>query len=136
MTQPQFQPESQPEPQAQPKPKESVRLVSPFQEPVAQQPAPQPVVITSEAMASVTRELAGIPDFEGKEVEVTAAKITSVAALEINDAAWKMDEYVRMVIEGRVVKVEHTVNEKTGKLARIHTVKAVDSKVLGWGDSA
>lgn len=122
----------------QPQP-EPVRLVSPFQEPGStQQPvAPRPALqVTAETMKAVTRDLASIPDFEGKEVEVTAAKITSVAALEINDAAWHMDEYVRMVIEGRVVKVEHAVNEKTGKLARIHTIKAVDSKVLGWGEDS
>lgn len=123
----------------QPQP-ESVRLVSPFQEPGStQQPvAPRPaLVVSSETLAAVARDLAaGIPDFEGKEVEVTSAKITSVAALDINDAAWHMDEYVRMVVEGRVVKVEHAVNEKTGKLARIHTIKVVDSKVLSWSEDS
>ena len=73
-----------------------------------------------------------LPQFEGKEVEFTAAKITSVAGLEIEDSVWPMDHYVRMVIEARVVGIDHKVNEKTGKLGRVHLLKAVDSKVIPW----
>ena len=76
----------------------------------------------------------GIPTFEGKEVEYTAAKITSVGGLEIDDSVWRVDEYVRMVVECRVVAVDHKVNEKTGKLGRVHLLKAIDSKVIAWED--
>lgn len=75
-----------------------------------------------------------IPHFEGKEVEFTAAKITSVAGLEIDDEVWKVDQYVRMVVECRVVAVDHKVNEKTGKLGRVHLLKAIDSKVVPWDE--
>jgi hypothetical protein len=70
--------------------------------------------------------------FEGKNVKATAAKITSVAGLEIDDSVWRVDQYVRMVVECRVVAVDHKVNEKSGVLARVHLLKAIDSKVLPW----
>ena len=73
-----------------------------------------------------------LPTFEGKEVEFTAAKITSVAGLEIDDAVWPVDHYVRMVVECRVVGIDHKVNEKTGKLGRVHLLKAIDSTVVAW----
>ncbi len=116
---------------------------SPFQEPaepevVAAKPAiaePRTVTIDASQIEAVTKALGGIPDFEGKEVEFTAAKITSVAGLEIDDAVWRVDDYIRMVVECRVVAVHHSVNEKTGKLGRVHTIKAIDSKVLSDWDS-
>lgn len=73
-----------------------------------------------------------LPTFEGKEVEFTAAKITSVAGLEIEDAVWPVDHFVRMVVECRVVGIDHKVNEKTGKLGRVHMLKAIDSQVVAW----
>jgi len=73
-----------------------------------------------------------LPQFEGKDVEYTGAKITSVGSLEIDDAVWPVDHYVRMVVECRVVGIDHKVNEKTGKLGRVHVLKAIDSKVIDW----
>lgn len=75
-----------------------------------------------------------IPDFEGKEVSATKAKITSTASLEVDDRVFHVDDYVRMVIEGRVVNVAHNVNDKSGDLERIHTIKAIDSRVLEWDE--
>lgn len=75
-----------------------------------------------------------IPDFEGKNVAQTKAKISSVAALEIDDQTWRVDDFIRMQIEGRVIAVDHKVDEKTGHLVRVHTVKAVDCTLLPWGD--
>lgn len=75
---------------------------------------------------------ATLPTFEGKEVEFTAAKITSVAGLEIDDAVWPVDKYIKMIVECRVVGIDHKVNEKTGKLGRVHLLKAIDSTVVPW----
>lgn len=73
-----------------------------------------------------------LPKFEGKEVGFTGAKITSVGSLEIEDAIWPVDHYVRMVVECRVVGIDHKVNEKTGLLGRVHVLKAIDSQVIAW----
>jgi len=74
-----------------------------------------------------------IPSFEGKEVALTKAKITSIA-LRIEDRVFRVDEYVRMYIEGRVSGIDHKVNDKTGGLERIHVIKAIDGKVVEWDD--
>jgi hypothetical protein len=72
----------------------------------------------------------GIPEFEGETVELTAAKVTSASALEIDDQAWRMDNYVELVVTCRVVGVDHKVNDKTGKLTRVHTLKVVEPPVV------
>ena len=76
-----------------------------------------------------------IPTFEGKKVSFTKAKITSVTGLEIDDQVFRLDEYVRMEIEGRIVAIDHTVNDKTGHMERVHLIKAIDSKVIPWDES-
>lgn len=93
-------------------------------------PAPQAVSIQHEQREGKTGST--LPTFEGKEVEYTAAKITSVAGLEIDDAVWPVDHFVRMVVECRVIGIDHKVNEKTGKLGRVHMLKAIDSQVVAW----
>jgi hypothetical protein len=104
---------------------------------LAEPEGPRTITINAGDMERVTKHLAGIPDFEGKEVEFTAAKIVSVGALEVDDMVWRIDDYVRMVVECRVLKVGHDVNEKTGKLVRVHTLKAIDTKVLkSWDEPA
>jgi hypothetical protein len=73
-----------------------------------------------------------IPDFEGQEVSFTKGKITSVSGLEIGDQVFRMDETVRMVVESRVIGIDHKVNATTGKLERVHLMKALDSVVIAW----
>lgn len=72
-----------------------------------------------------------IPRFEGQEVAFTKAKVTSVSGLEIGDEVFRMDDTVRMVVEARVVGIDHKVNSE-GKLERIHNLKALDSIVIDW----
>lgn len=74
---------------------------------------------------------APIPNFEGEEVSATKGKITSVSGLEVGDQVFRMDETVRMVVECRVVGVDHKVNA-AGKLERVHMMKALDSVVIDW----
>ena len=74
---------------------------------------------------------ASIPAFEGEEVAATKGKITSVAGLEVGDQVFRMDETVRLVVECRVVGVDHKVNTQ-GKLERVHNFKAIDSVVIDW----
>lgn len=75
---------------------------------------------------------AHIPAFEGKDVSFTKAKLTSTSNLEVDDQVFRVDEYVRMEIEGRVVDVAHRVNQTTGALERVHTIKAIEATVLPW----
>lgn len=72
-----------------------------------------------------------IPRFEGEDVTFTKAKITSVSGLEIGDQVFRMDQVVRMVVEARVVGIDHKVNAE-GRLERIHQMKALDSIVIDW----
>lgn len=70
--------------------------------------------------------------FEGKNVTSTAATITSVSSLDILDQVLPVDAILRMEVDVRVIGIRHVVNDKTGKLARMHVLKAIDSKLLPW----
>jgi hypothetical protein len=72
-----------------------------------------------------------IPAFEGEEVFATKAKITSVGGLEIGDRVFRLDESVKLIIEARVVGIDHKPNAQ-GKLERHHLLKAIDSLVIAW----
>ena len=74
---------------------------------------------------------ASIPAFEGEEVAATKGKITSVSGLEVGDQVFRLDETVRMVVECRVIGIDHKVNA-AGKLERVHNFKALDSVVIDW----
>jgi hypothetical protein len=86
--------------------------------------APQLIVSTS--------EVSGLPDFEGQPVDFTRVKLSSVSKLEAGEQFSRIDDTVRMFVEGRVVRVDHVVDELTGKLMRVHTVKVVDAIQLPW----
>lgn len=73
-----------------------------------------------------------IPRFEGKEVATTKLVIGSARNLDIDDRVLRTDAIVRVAIEGRVTGVHHRVNERTGELERIQTVKAIDVEFLPW----
>lgn len=82
------------------------------------------------------RSASGLPKFEGHEVDFTRLKLTSASDLEVNDEAHHIDDIVRLQVEGRVVRVDHVVDEKTGHLKRVHTVKVSEAIELGWEQSA
>jgi hypothetical protein len=75
-----------------------------------------------------------LPTFEGQIVESARLKLTSVAKLEVggDDVFSRIDDIVRLFVEGRVVRVDHVVDELTGQLQRIQTVKVVDAIQLPW----
>ena len=72
-----------------------------------------------------------IPSFEGQVVAGTKAKL-GAAVLDIDDAFYSLDEVVRFTIEARVTNVNHVVNDVTGLLQRVHTLKLVDASPLTW----
>lgn len=74
----------------------------------------------------------GLPDFEGQTVHATRVKLSSVGKLEAGDQVSRIDDTVRMYVEGKVVRVEHVVDEPSGELMRIHTIKVIDAVQLPW----
>lgn len=72
----------------------------------------------------VPPEGAVIPMFGGKEVRASMLRMTA-ATVELDDQVIGIDDIVRIVIEGRVTSVNHQVNERTGDLERLHTVRAL-----------
>lgn len=76
-----------------------------------------------------------IPTFEGKAVEATRLKITSVGGgLEI-DAVLRMDDIIRVVVEARVADIRHQVNEKTGSLVRHQSARVISAALIPWDEN-
>lgn len=76
-----------------------------------------------------------LPKFEGEEVNDLRAKLTSTNGLEISDDPHRMDQTVAMVVVGRVTRVDHVVDERSGKLARVETFKVVEATEIDWDDA-
>lgn len=73
-----------------------------------------------------------IPDFEGQPVDFTKAKLTSASNLEIADQVLRLDDIVRAYVDCRVVRIDHVINERTGKLERVHTFKVIDATLVPY----
>jgi hypothetical protein len=74
--------------------------------------------------------------FEGKPVSAIRLRFTGLSApLECADRVAGVDDLVRVSIEGRVVAVDHKVDDKTGELIRVQTVKPLDMDFLPFDDS-
>lgn len=68
-----------------------------------------------------------IPQFEGRPVDHTMVKVRGAVPLDdLNDVVLGMDDCVQMISTFRVVGVDHTVDEKTGNLVRLQTLKPVE----------
>lgn len=78
------------------------------------------------------RPIPPIPAFEGKPVHATTLKITSTTNLECEDQVLHHDDIIRIVVDARVTRVSHDVNEKTGELERVQTAKALDASIVPW----
>lgn len=79
----------------------------------------------------VTTE-SGIPNFEGEAVDYARIKLAAVSRVDVGDAWSRIEDTVRMYVEGRVTAVHHAVDEVSGKLVRVHTIKVVDARQLPW----
>lgn len=71
-----------------------------------------------------------IPLFEGKLVDGTTLKVTNASVLDLTDVVLGVDDVIRIVVEARVVGVNHIVHEPSGKLLRVHTAKAYDARLV------
>jgi hypothetical protein len=72
-----------------------------------------------------------IADFEGAPVHFAKAKVTSAAGLEVGDKILKIDDKVVLVLELRCTGVEHKVDQNSGKMTRLQTLRAIDAFVVG-----
>jgi hypothetical protein len=72
--------------------------------------------------------------FEGHEVMTTKVRLSSTLGLDINNVVLHTDDIVRLVVEARVTGISHQVNERTGDLERIQTVKAIEVTLTPWDD--
>lgn len=73
-----------------------------------------------------------LPDFEGQKVEGLLAKLTSVSGLEISDEIHRIDDTIRLLVTGRITRVDHVVNAKTGRLERVETIAVSECFQVPW----
>lgn len=73
-----------------------------------------------------------LPNFEGEPVHGLRAKLTSTTNLELGEAHHRLDETVRMLVTGRVTRVDHVVDERSGQLLRVETFKVVEAIEVPW----
>lgn len=68
-----------------------------------------------------------IPTFEGRPVEGTAVRMSGAAPLDdLVDVVLGVDDVVQMLSMFRVVGVRHEVEQKTGKLVRVHILRPTE----------
>lgn len=75
---------------------------------------------------------ARLPQFEGEDVHGLRAKLTSATQLELGDDHHRLDATVRMLVTGRVTRVDHVVEERSGQLYRVETFKVVEAVEVPW----
>lgn len=81
---------------------------------------------------SISGTESGLPDFEGHTVNAGRIKLSGGSNLEGPAYPNHIDDIVRLFVEARVVRVDHAVDEPTGKLNRIQTIKIIDAIQLPW----
>ena len=75
----------------------------------------------------------GLPEFEGQPVDFSRLKLTAASDLEgPEDEPMRIDDVVKLVVEGRVVRVDHVVDQASGKLKRVQHIKVVDAVQIPW----
>lgn len=74
-----------------------------------------------------------IPFFEGKPVETTKLKLTSLAGMDIDNATLRIDDLIHVKVVARVSQVHHDVAPK-GHMERIHTAKVLSVEIVPWNE--
>lgn len=62
--------------------------------------------------------------FEGEPVEAIRAKITAPTSVDMG-RTHRIDDTVHFMVTGKVTRVDHVVEERSGRLFRIETIKVV-----------
>ena len=73
-----------------------------------------------------------LPTFEGERVDHLRAKLSAAANLELSDTIHRIDETVRLVVHARVTRVEHTVDQRSGRLSRVETFRIEEAVEIDW----
>jgi hypothetical protein len=58
--------------------------------------------------------------------------LTSTAKLECHDRELRVDDIVKLEVEGRVVGISYTVDEQSGDLVRAQRIKIIDVEFGRW----
>lgn len=73
-----------------------------------------------------------LPTFEGEEVHFLKAKLASTTNLELGDDHHRLDQTTRMLVVGRVTRIDHVIDPQSGKLHRVETFKIVEAMEVPW----
>ncbi len=73
------------------------------------------------------QDASALPSFEGEQVEELRAKLTSSANLEVSETHHRLEETARLLVTGRVTRIDHVVDQRTGRLIRVETFRIVDA---------
>jgi len=71
--------------------------------------------------------------FEGEQVQGLRAKLTSTASLEVSEEHHHLDQTARLLVTGKVTRIDHVVDQRSGRLIRVETFKVVDAVEVAWG---
>lgn len=69
--------------------------------------------------------------FEGEPVAALRAKLTS-AGIDLGDDIHRLDDTARLLVTGRVCRIDHVIDNRTGDLVRVETFKIVDAIEVPW----
>jgi hypothetical protein len=69
------------------------------------------------------------PPFEGADVHAATLKVSGTVSL--SDVVAHVDDVIEVVVQCRVVGVNHVVHTASGQLFRVQTATAIDARLVG-----
>lgn len=73
-----------------------------------------------------------LPAFEGEPVDELRGKMTSTNGLDVGENAHRLDDAVRLLVTARIQRVDHIIDDRTGRLVRVETFKVVEAVEVPW----
>ncbi len=73
-----------------------------------------------------------LPRFEGQIVEELRVKLPGVSTLDLDADPHKLDDIVRLVVTARINRVDHLIDERSGRLVRTETLKVIEALEVPW----
>ena len=77
---------------------------------------------------------AGIPEFEGLPVEHIVTHLKVSALKDDTFPVAGLDDRVRLVLEGVVVRIDHVIDPSTGNVTRVQYISIQDVAPAAWSD--
>lgn len=75
-----------------------------------------------------------VPFFEGKPVDAATLRVSTGAALELDDEVVRMDDVITIQIEAVVEQVDHRVHRTSGRLIRYQVARPISARVVDGRD--